>query len=79
MYIGQAFEASINTSHQSWVKKTWFILFVIGPLIYAELFALALIVNGHEVNPWRAFLSSNAVILPMWLVYYTIWRKKLKR
>jgi hypothetical protein len=67
--------ASISASHKPWVRKTWFILFVIGPLVYAELFALALISRGEGVNSWKAFLSANAFIAPVWLLYYALWRK----
>ncbi|MFZ6731745.1 hypothetical protein ACO0LG_07470 [Undibacterium sp. Ji42W] len=70
--------ASISSSQKSWVKKTWFALFVVGPLVYAELIAIGLSINGDVSSPGLAFLISNALIMPVWLIYYTIWRRKVK-
>lgn len=69
---------SISHSHQPWVKKTWYVLFVIGPLVYAELFALSVFLgDGGEYDAGR-FVLINMLVLPVWSVYYMIWRKKMK-
>lgn len=70
--------ASITASHKPWVKKTWFVIFIIGPLVYAELYGLSQALNS-ESNPVLAFLGANALIIPLWLLYYLIWRRKVKR
>lgn len=69
--------ASINSSHKPWVKRAWFLLFIVGPLVYAELHALASALHEH-VSAWQAFLGSNALIIPLWLVYVFIWRRKVR-
>lgn len=71
--------ASIRSSHQPWVKKTWFVLFVLGPLVCGELYALALATSTPGSDAWRVFLGANAIVLPVWLVYFSIWRRKAKR
>lgn len=71
--------ASIQSSHQPWVKKTWFVLFVLGPLVLGELYALALAGRASADDAWKAFLGANAIVLPVWLVYFSIWRRKAKR
>lgn len=70
--------ASIGPSHKPWVRKTWFVLFVIGPLVYAELKALAAALRVDETERWSAFLGINALILPLWGIYFAIWRRKVK-
>jgi hypothetical protein len=70
---------SISASHKPWVKKTWFILFVIGPLVCAELFALAGAMSTRNMAPWQAFIITNMLVLPLWLVYYIVWCKQVKR
>ncbi len=71
--------ASISASHRPWVKTTWFILFVIGPLVYAELFALATALRDSGTDAWKTFFLVNVVISPMWLIYLSIWRRKVRR
>lgn len=71
--------ASIGTSHKPWVKKTWFVIFIIGPLVYGELYALSLALREQGPESWQAFVGANALILPVWLVYYSIWRRKVKK
>lgn len=70
--------SSIRSSHSPWVRKTWFALFVIGPLVYAQLFALAL--AQHETGwGWiKAFAGANVFIMPIWLIYFSIWRRKAR-
>lgn len=71
--------ASITAQHQPWVKKTWFILFVIGPLLSIELGILASILTKPDANRWTTFLTAHAPIIPFWFLYYMIWRRKVKR
>jgi hypothetical protein len=71
--------ASITSSHKPWVKVAWFVIFVIGPIFYVELYALsvALRESGHEA--WKVFFTTNVVFAPLWLIYFSIWRRKVKR
>ncbi len=71
--------ASIDSSHKPWVKKTWFVLFVIGPLVYAQLLALSLTSQASGWEWLKRFIGANAVILPIWLLYYSIWRRKTRK
>ncbi|MFL9925712.1 hypothetical protein PQR62_15635 [Herbaspirillum lusitanum] len=68
---------SISTSHKPWVKTTWFILFVLGPLVVIELIALKVALESNT-NAVRGFLSINAGMFPVWLCYYLIWRKRMR-
>ncbi len=70
---------SIGASHKPWVKKTWFVIFVIGPLVYGELYALALALHDDSGESWKVFARANAVIIPVWLAFYSIWSRKVKR
>jgi len=70
--------ASISSSHKPWVKTAWFLIFVVGPLAYAELAALASAIQDHTSSPVTVFLRHNALILPLWLLYFSIWRRKVK-
>lgn len=70
--------ASITSSHKPWVRKAWFLIFVVGPLIYAELFALSLVLKNFTSSLWVTFAEANAFIIPIWLMYYSIWRRKVK-
>ncbi|UCV27191.1 hypothetical protein [Ferribacterium limneticum] len=69
--------ASISSTQKPWVKKAWFIIFIIGPLLYGELHALSLAI-ADSASPWLAFLRANALVLPLWLIYFFIWRRKVK-
>jgi hypothetical protein len=71
--------ASINTSHKPWVKRTWFILFVIGPLVIAQFFALAHSLRHDISESWQIFLLANGIIMPIWFLYYGIWRRKMRK
>ena len=68
--------SSISTSHKPWVKKTWFILFVLGPLLVIELMAINIALDPRA-DTVRAFLIANAGMFPFWLCYYLIWRKRM--
>lgn len=70
---------SIRASHKPWIKKAWFIIFLVGPLAYAELGALSSALNDKYSEPWQAFIGANLFILPIWLTFYSIWRRKVKR
>ncbi|MBK8338304.1 MAG: hypothetical protein IPL03_17815 [Sterolibacteriaceae bacterium] len=69
--------ASIGTSHKPWVKKTWFLIFIVGPLFYGEFFALSQVIF-NPTFPWQSFLGANAFIIPLWLIYFSIWRRKVR-
>lgn len=69
--------SSIHTSHKPWVKTTWFILFVMGPLVVIELMAIRMALDPG-INAARGFLSVNAGLLPVWICYYLIWRKRMR-
>jgi hypothetical protein len=70
---------SIDSSHKPWVRKTWFALFVVGPLFYAQAFAFAIAYHGDRSKSLWVFLAINAFILPIWLIYFTIWRRNVRR
>ena len=70
--------ASISTEHKPWVRKTWFVMFIVGPLVWAEFVALAVTLNEGFAEGWRAFLVMNLVIFPVWFIYYSIWRRKAR-
>jgi hypothetical protein len=69
---------SISRSHKPWVQKTWFVLFVIGPLFYAQFFAFATASYGDGLKGLWAFLTINAFIVPIWLIYFSIWRRNVR-
>lgn len=71
--------ASISSEQKPWVIKTWFILFVLGPLVYGQLFALAFAQHQHGWTWIRTIASVNLLILPLWSIYYGIWRRKVKK
>jgi len=70
--------SSISHSHKGWVKKTWFLLFVAGPLLLIELRALSLALSPGE-DAVQAFLLVNMTLFPPWLCYYLIWRKRMRK
>jgi hypothetical protein len=69
--------ASIGPSQKPWVKKTWFVLFVYGPLVYAEIQVLMIALSMAEGSRLERFLLLNAVFLPVWLVYRNICKKRV--
>lgn len=69
---------SISATHKPWVKRSWFVLFIIGPLVYAELSALAESLNDETGQPWMWFLGRNLLILPIWFLLYSIWRNRVR-
>jgi hypothetical protein len=71
--------ASISSEQKPWVIKTWFLLFVIGPLVFGELFALALAQYLHGWDWIRKVAGVNCLILPLWALYYGICRRKVKK
>lgn len=71
--------ASISPAQKPWVIKTWFVLFVLGPLFYAQIFALAMAQNKYGWASFKAILTMNLVILPLWTIYYLIWRRRMKK
>lgn len=71
--------ASISAAHRPWVRTTWFILFIIGPLVYVELFALATALRETGAEAWKTFFVLNVVLFPTWLIYFSIWRRKVRR
>lgn len=71
--------ASISSEQKPWVIKTWFVLFVMGPLVYGQLFALALAQHEHGWTWIRTVAGVNLLILPLWSIYYGIWRRKVNK
>jgi hypothetical protein len=69
--------ASIGPSQKPWVKKAWFYLFVIGPLVYTETYVLIMAFDGAVTNRLGFFLLANLIILPVWLLYYSIVKPKI--
>jgi len=70
--------SSISHSHKGWVKKTWFFLFVVGPLLLIELRALSLAISPGE-DAAKTFFLVNLMLFPPWLCYYLIWRKRVRK
>ncbi len=67
---------SLSTTHKPWVKTAWLYVFVICPLIFMELFALAL---KFEANSgWIGFAIIHFFILVYGLLSYSIWLNKSK-
>jgi hypothetical protein len=71
--------ASINSGQKSWVIKTWFVLFVLGPLFYAQCFVLAYAQYRQGWYWIRTIATLNLLILPLWSLYYGIWLRRMKK
>jgi hypothetical protein len=67
---------SLSTTHKPWVKTAWLCIFVIGPLIFMELFALALTLNAN--GGWQGLGIMQLIILAYGLMSYSIWLNKTK-
>lgn len=70
--------ASISAAHKPWVRKTWFVLFVVCPILVAQVMALFALLNQypHELD-WTGFLVIEIAFLPILAVYISIWRRKV--
>ncbi|HWU84076.1 MAG TPA: hypothetical protein VN028_01935 [Rhodocyclaceae bacterium] len=71
--------ASITSAHKPWVKAAWFAIFVMGPLLYIELYALSSALGETGLQAWRVFFTINLTFFPVWLLYLAIWRRKVRR
>ena len=71
--------AGIGASHKPWVKKAWFIIFIIGPLLYAALNTLAVVLHSETSADWTALTGANFFLLPIWLIYLAIWYRTLRK
>jgi len=66
--------STISSSQKPWVKKTWFIIFVLMPLVFGEL-AMSVLAVKTPPEGWKIFAMMNVIFLPIWSIYYLIWRK----
>lgn len=67
---------NLAVTHKPWVKTAWLYVFVICPLIFMELFALAIKFQGNA--GWRGFLIVHVYMLGYGHLSYSIWRNKAK-
>lgn len=67
---------SLSATHKPWVKTAWLYIFVICPLVFMELFALALKFNAR--SGWQGFALMHLVMLSYGLMSYSIWLNKTK-
>ena len=67
---------SLSTTHKPWVKTAWLYVFIICPLIFMELFALAL--KFETSSGWKGFAIMHFFMLVYGLLSYSIWHKKSK-
>jgi hypothetical protein len=72
---------SISSSHKPWVRKTWFVVFVVVPILFIELFAFAIayLGDGNKAKALGAFVAINLFTLPICFFYLTVWRRKVRR
>jgi hypothetical protein len=68
--------ASLSVTHKPWVKTAWLYVFVICPLIFMEMFALATKFDAN--NSWTGFAFTHAFMLVYGLLAYSIWLNKSK-
>ncbi len=70
---------NINNHDKSWVKKAWFIIFVIGPLAALGFIAFIMILSNEPLSGIIILLSVLSIIVfPFWLIHYLIWRRNIK-
>ncbi len=78
------FRSSIDRIHalgnlekveKPWVRKSFFVLFLVLPFIFGELFAVAAVVNGQGPAAWKVFLFINIFTAVVCTPYFVIWRK----
>lgn len=65
---------SLSTTHKPWVKKAWLCIFVICPLIFMELFTLALMLTAN--GGWLGFVLMHLIVLAYGVLSYSIWLNK---
>jgi hypothetical protein len=70
--------SNISSRHKPWVKRTWFVLFVVFPVIAFEALSIGILLGDGTPN-WEGFLLMNAVGLPFVAIYMAIWRRKARR
>jgi len=67
---------SLSPTHKPWVKTAWLSIFVIFPLIFMELFALALKLNAN--GGWQSFGLMHLIMFAYGIMSYSIWLNKAK-
>jgi len=67
---------SLSPTHKPWVKTAWLCIFVICPLIFMELFALALKLNAN--GGWQSFGLMHLIMIAYGIMSYSIWLNKAK-
>jgi hypothetical protein len=66
----------LSAAHKPWVKTAWLCIFVICPLIFMELFAIA---GQSQANSgWEGFAIIHLFMLVYWLLSYSMWLNKTK-
>ena len=66
----------LSATHKPWVKTAWLYVFIICPLIFMELFALAL--KFETDSGWKGFATIHFFMLVYGLLSYSIWLNKAK-
>jgi hypothetical protein len=66
----------LSATHKPWVKTAWLYAFVIGPLVFMELFALAL--KSEANSGWKGFAIIHFFMLVYGLLSYSVWLDKAK-
>lgn len=69
--------SSISAEHKPWVRKTFFIFFVVVPFVFIELGAFTM-VKMLPKGGWSTVLLWNVCLIPFWLFYYIVWRRNVK-
>jgi hypothetical protein len=67
---------SLSTTHKPWVKKAWLYVFIVCPLIFMELFTLALTFKAN--SGWQGFAFMHLIMLVYGLLSYSVWLNKTK-
>jgi hypothetical protein len=66
----------LSSTHKPWVKIAWLWVFVFCPLIFMELFALAL--KSQANSGWKGFAIIHFFMLVYGLLSYSIWLNKAR-
>lgn len=74
--------ASIGSSHVPWVRKAWFLLFIIWPPAQVALQSILSVVQSNTDQHWSTFgslfIRTFTPILPIWLLCLYVWHRKIK-
>jgi hypothetical protein len=66
----------LSSTHKPWVKTAWLYIFVIIPLIFMELFAIA--EKSQANSSWKAFAIIHFFMLVYGMLSYSMWLNKTK-